>query len=262
MPCRRSALASAHGPLPASLCLDTADPASDIATFWAAVSGGPSTPATTGGPPDVVGRAEQHEHLLSVPVPEPKTVKNRVHLDVYAAAIDDLTALGAEVGAARRGERLRTGPSMRDPEGNEFCAFLRGRAAGLPHPRRRHRLRGPGARSPPGGATSLGAEVSDNAEHGGGWWTLLGATDDPVLTWTSCPSPSPRRSRTASTGTSAARRGVPRPRRDPPAGTVPAGPSWPTPRATSSASSRRSDALGSVVSLVTAFDLTADLAPP
>jgi hypothetical protein len=38
----------------------------------------------------------------------------------------------------------------------------------------------------------FGAEVSDNAQHGGGWWTLLHATDDPVLTWDFVPVPEPK----------------------------------------------------------------------
>ena len=67
----------------ALLCLDTANPASDIATFWAAVSGGRVKAARSGGPADVQGRAD-HESIAICPVPEPKTVKNRVHLDVYA----------------------------------------------------------------------------------------------------------------------------------------------------------------------------------
>ena len=52
-------------------------------------------------------------------VPEPKTVKNRIHWDVE---IDDVTrwpTRGATVLAAPE-----HGPSMADPEGNEFCAFL------------------------------------------------------------------------------------------------------------------------------------------
>src|SRR5437868_6681990 len=56
------------------LCLDTANPASDIATFWAAVSGGRTTPPTSRGPADVVGDHEQHG-ISICPVPEPKTVK-------------------------------------------------------------------------------------------------------------------------------------------------------------------------------------------
>lgn len=53
-------------------------------------------------------------------VPERKTVKNRVHMEVEAAdrqaEVDRLLALGATVFAVR--ERWTT---MLDPEGNEFC---------------------------------------------------------------------------------------------------------------------------------------------
>jgi catechol 2,3-dioxygenase-like lactoylglutathione lyase family enzyme len=171
------------------LCLDTADPASDLATFWAAVSGGRVAPAESGGPADVHGRAE-NENLLIVPVPEPKTVKNRVHLDVYALAIDDLTARGASVVLPAE-ESGFAWTVMRDPEGNEFCAFLRDE---LPD----FRIHGVviDSADPERIATwwgdVLGAEVSDNAEHGGGWWTLLGATPDPVLTWDFVPVPEPK----------------------------------------------------------------------
>lgn len=62
--------------------------------------------------------------LLFFRVPEPKTVKNRVHLDLAskdpAAEIERLVGLGAT-----RLEYLerngRTWTVMRDPEGNEFC---------------------------------------------------------------------------------------------------------------------------------------------
>ena len=57
-------------------------------------------------------------------VPEPKTVKNRVHLDLTApdreAEVDRLVALGA-----RRLRFVDKGDErwwiMADPEGNEFC---------------------------------------------------------------------------------------------------------------------------------------------
>jgi hypothetical protein len=59
-------------------------------------------------------------------VPETKTVKNRVHVDVY---VDDRDGIDALV---RRGARLQREPDadiswwvMTDPEGNEFCAFVR-----------------------------------------------------------------------------------------------------------------------------------------
>jgi hypothetical protein len=55
-------------------------------------------------------------------VPEPKAVKNRVHLDVRAAdreaEVERLIAAGAsEVG------RHENWVVMADPEGNEFCVF-------------------------------------------------------------------------------------------------------------------------------------------
>ncbi len=55
------------------------------------------------------------------PVPEPKTVKNRVHWDVICDDVDELVARGARV--------LRTPDDdvdwhvMADPDGNEFCAM-------------------------------------------------------------------------------------------------------------------------------------------
>jgi hypothetical protein len=50
-------------------------------------------------------------------VPEPKTVKNRVHLDIDGD-VTGLLALGATVVTTYPGHHLLT-----DPEGNEFCVF-------------------------------------------------------------------------------------------------------------------------------------------
>ena len=50
-------------------------------------------------------------------MPEPKTVKNRVHVDVYGN-VDDLVARGASVK-----ERQARWTVMADPEGNELCVF-------------------------------------------------------------------------------------------------------------------------------------------
>ncbi len=55
-------------------------------------------------------------------VPEPKRVKNRVHLDLRADDVDveitRLVALGALVAGEQRHDGLVV---MLDPEGNEFC---------------------------------------------------------------------------------------------------------------------------------------------
>jgi hypothetical protein len=57
-----------------------------------------------------------------IPVPEPKTVKNRVHWDVTVPAVAPLVQAGATVLREPDGEI--DWHVLADPEGNEFCAFL------------------------------------------------------------------------------------------------------------------------------------------
>ncbi|MEV6208153.1 VOC family protein [Kitasatospora sp. NPDC051914] len=70
-----------------------------------------------------IGRGRR---LLFQAVPEPKTVKNRLHLDLHAgperreSEVDRLTALGATV-LARIDEPGSRHVTLADPEGNEFC---------------------------------------------------------------------------------------------------------------------------------------------
>lgn len=66
--------------------------------------------------------------ICFMPVTDPKTVKNRVHLDLTASAqdrdreIDRLLALGARrVDIGQTGEESWT--VLADPEGNEFCVI-------------------------------------------------------------------------------------------------------------------------------------------
>lgn len=59
-----------------------------------------------------------------VPVPEPKTVKNRIHWDVTlveGASIDNLVAAGATL-IRPQADGIRW-TVMADPDGNEFCVF-------------------------------------------------------------------------------------------------------------------------------------------
>ena len=59
-------------------------------------------------------------------VPEPKTAKNRVHLDVNVDSrqeVDELLAAGATL-LAEHGGAGHGWVVLADPEGNEFCAVL------------------------------------------------------------------------------------------------------------------------------------------
>ena len=68
--------------------------------------------------------AAGHPPLLFQKVPEPKVVKNRVHLDLHGEVMADevtrLVGLGASVIAERSLGSL-TWTVMADPAGNEFC---------------------------------------------------------------------------------------------------------------------------------------------
>jgi hypothetical protein len=61
-------------------------------------------------------------------VPEPKVMKNRVHIDINlpdAAEMERLQRLGARaLREIRDAEGRLLWTIMADPEGNEFCAFL------------------------------------------------------------------------------------------------------------------------------------------
>jgi len=98
------------------LCIDAVDPVR-AAAFWAGALGlqlDPNDPETLRGPTP--------GHTVWVcRVPETKTVKNRVHLDVHCAAVADLVGAGATVLDATSFRWT----VLTDPDGQEFCAFLR-----------------------------------------------------------------------------------------------------------------------------------------
>jgi hypothetical protein len=102
------------------LCLDAVDPAR-LGQFYAAVLGRTWAPD---GDEDGVLRGPTQQHTIWVnKVQEEKTVKQRVHLDVYAQDLAGLIALGATVLQPQHGSQTWT--LMADPEGGEFDAFLR-----------------------------------------------------------------------------------------------------------------------------------------
>ena len=105
-----------------------------VADFWGAVLGWAVQEAEdtcwmsqSGAPfPDLL--------LVFVPVPEVKTVKNRLHLDVSpvgcdrdeeVARLESLGATRVDVGQGEQGWVV-----LADPEGNEFCVL--GRRADTP----------------------------------------------------------------------------------------------------------------------------------
>ena len=97
------------------LCLDAVDPLR-LGRFWAAVLGLELADAGEG---DAVLRGPSPQHTVWInAVPEPKTVKNRMHLDVHARSVDELLALGATVD--RRAAAVDRHGRRR---GGEFCVF-------------------------------------------------------------------------------------------------------------------------------------------
>ena len=103
------------------IVVDCADPVS-LAGFWAKVFGVDTTnESETWTYIDVPGATT----VVFQKVPEAKTVKNRLHLDVE---VDDIPAEAARLvalGATRQGDVCADPPGrfqvMLDPEGNEFC---------------------------------------------------------------------------------------------------------------------------------------------
>jgi hypothetical protein len=158
-----------------------------LGRFWADVAGLEFRPDEESG--NVVGPTEGHGIALCR-VAEAKTVKHRVHLDVYAASVDDLVARGAAVvlPAEESGFRWTV---MADPEGGEFCAFPED-AEAMPG----YRVHGlvVDAVDPEANARwwaeVLGGELSGGVEKG--WWWLENVPAMPILTMDFVPVPEPK----------------------------------------------------------------------
>jgi hypothetical protein len=102
------------------LCLDVTDERRQGA-FWAAALG--LTLREGGSDPAVLDGTTPQQRLWLNTVPEPKTAKHRIHLDVDTESVAALEALGATVLVPETPEQRWT--VMADPEGGEFCAFVR-----------------------------------------------------------------------------------------------------------------------------------------
>ncbi len=100
------------------LCVDVSHPSAMVA-FWGRVLG-LTSPADN--PNVLVGDVPERTVWINKVV-EPRTVKQRVHLDVLTGSIDDLSREGATVQSPETEEQHWT--VLEDPEGGEFCGFVR-----------------------------------------------------------------------------------------------------------------------------------------
>jgi len=105
------------------LIVDATDPRG-LADFWCAVLGWNVTEDDEEGV-EIAAAAGALPKIVFVPVPDAKTVKNRVHIDVspsgcdQAEEVERVLALGARPVDVGQGEP--TWVVLADPEGNEFC---------------------------------------------------------------------------------------------------------------------------------------------
>ncbi len=107
-----------------------------LAEFWSAVLGYEIIDEEADGPVEIAGEEQTAEAMrrgvvpptiIFLPVPEPKTVKNRLHIDLRpvdrttAEEVERIVALGARHVDIGQGEQAWT--VLADPEGNEFCVL-------------------------------------------------------------------------------------------------------------------------------------------
>jgi len=100
-----------------------------LSLFWAEVTGYVEDPDDPNAPEHIecfIGPDGGHPGLLFINVPEGKTVKNRLHLDLSPDTTRDeeverLLGLGATIFEDHRKPDGTGWVTMHDPEGNEFC---------------------------------------------------------------------------------------------------------------------------------------------
>ncbi|WP_229074861.1 VOC family protein [Actinoplanes sp. DH11] len=94
-----------------------------VAAFWSQLTGAPVDAESD----TEEALVETTPGLLFIAVPEGKTVKNRVHLDIQPPTgtrdefVERMLAAGATVHEDHRKPDGTGWVTMRDPEGNEFC---------------------------------------------------------------------------------------------------------------------------------------------
>lgn len=115
-----------------NFCIDAADPYAQT-MWWAQVLSDHRLPDEEQHPGEEECGLEGPDgrYLLFLKVPEPKTVKNRMHICLRPTdrtrdeEVDRLLALGATLVDDRREGDDRGWAVLADPEGNEFCVLRR-----------------------------------------------------------------------------------------------------------------------------------------
>jgi catechol 2,3-dioxygenase-like lactoylglutathione lyase family enzyme len=112
-----------------NITFDCADPYR-LVGFWSQVTGFHEDPEDPNLPADqeaILIGPDGHPNLLFIKVPEGKTVKNRVHLDLMPTdrtrdeEVERLLGLGATLVADHRRSDGSGWAVLADPEGNELC---------------------------------------------------------------------------------------------------------------------------------------------
>jgi predicted enzyme related to lactoylglutathione lyase len=110
-----------------NVAIDCSD-AYGLARFWSEVTGCPLHPEDRPGDRETQVTLPEGPVLYFNQVPEPKTIKNRVHLCLRPTTsreeeVDRLVELGATLVADRREPDGTGWAVLADPEGNEFCVL-------------------------------------------------------------------------------------------------------------------------------------------
>jgi hypothetical protein len=102
----------------AALAVDCADPP-ELAGWWSRLLGGEVEVDEDGATLHTPGGL----NIDFARVPDTKTGKNRLHLDLRSTDLDEATRQAEALGATRADDVYDGGrwQVMRDPEGNEFC---------------------------------------------------------------------------------------------------------------------------------------------
>ena len=107
-----------------NVVVDATDPAR-LARWWAEALGYQIV-AEEPDEVEIRGAPDQLPGLIFVPVPEAKTVKNRLHIDLRPddqdAELERLVDMGARHVDVGQGDDA-TWVVLADPEGNEFCVL-------------------------------------------------------------------------------------------------------------------------------------------